>query len=153
MLGHVDQDLTKLERVLKKFPTVNFIPHGPEFWSNLGAPANPKADDYYPGGKVRRDNAVAGMLDQYGNLYADVSAGSGFNALTRDRAYGEYFVKTYCHKLIFGTDWPCLQEQKLPPIRFGENRSHLSLLEEYLGEGKALEHVLSANLLSILPAA
>jgi len=152
VLGHIDEDLSKLEQVLRDFPTMNVIPHGPEWWGNLGAMDNTDVREVYPKGKVPQENKVAEMLAEYPNLYADISAGSGLNALSRDPEYGKRFAETFSRKLIYGTDWPCLHAQELPPERFGEDRLHLNILKEYLGEGEALENVLSGNLLGILPA-
>jgi predicted TIM-barrel fold metal-dependent hydrolase len=39
------------------------------------------------------------------NLYADISAGSGHNALTRDPAFTEGFLERHWRKLLFGTDF------------------------------------------------
>jgi len=38
------------------------------------------------------------------NVYADISAFSGFNALSRDPRFAIEFVKDYSHKLLYGTD-------------------------------------------------
>jgi hypothetical protein len=43
-------------------------------------------------------------MRKYGNLYGDLSAGSGCNALTRDRAYGIKFLNEFQDRLFFGTD-------------------------------------------------
>ncbi len=40
----------------------------------------------------------------YANLYADLSAQSGYNAITRDPKFGLTFLKRWKHRLMFGTD-------------------------------------------------
>ena len=47
-------------------------------------------------------------MRRYPNLWADISAGSGHNALTRDRAFGLAFLDEFQDKLLFGTD-SCLR--------------------------------------------
>jgi predicted TIM-barrel fold metal-dependent hydrolase len=40
----------------------------------------------------------------YPNLYADISAGSGYNAITRDKDFGYSFLEEFQDKLFYGTD-------------------------------------------------
>lgn len=47
-------------------------------------------------------------MRQYANLWADTSATSGYNALTREPAFGLEFLDEFQDKLIFGTD-SCLR--------------------------------------------
>jgi len=47
---------------------------------------------------------VPRLLRTYPNMYADLSAGSGWNAITRDEAYGLGFQNALQDKLLFGTD-------------------------------------------------
>jgi predicted TIM-barrel fold metal-dependent hydrolase len=67
-----------------------------------------------PGGRVPQ------MLRQYPNLCADLSAGSGLNALARDPAFGCSFLIEFQDKLLFGRDYfdtrlmDFLKEQQLP---------------------------------------
>lgn len=43
-------------------------------------------------------------MRNYPNLWADTSAGSGYNALTRDPSFGLEFADEFQDKLMFGTD-------------------------------------------------
>jgi predicted TIM-barrel fold metal-dependent hydrolase len=43
-------------------------------------------------------------MEAYPNLWADLSAGSGHNAITRDPAFGIEFLDRFQDKLLFGTD-------------------------------------------------
>ncbi len=45
------------------------------------------------------------MLGEYPNLFADISAGSGYNALTRDPDFTVGFIERHWQKLLFGTDY------------------------------------------------
>ena len=51
-----------------------------------------------PGGLTDR------YLADYPNMYGDLSAGSGLNALTRDEAFTRDFLKRHQDKLVFGSD-------------------------------------------------
>jgi hypothetical protein len=57
---------------------------------------------------VDRGGVVPRLMRQYPNLYADTSATSGYNAFTRDPAFGVEFLDEFQEKLIFGTD-SCLR--------------------------------------------
>jgi len=102
-LNHDDVGLPGLERALRGAPTTTVIAHGPAWWSSISA-----ADDRsggYPGGPVEPGGAAGRLLAEQPNLYADISAGSGFNALTRDPAFTENFLEQHWRKLLFGTDY------------------------------------------------
>ena len=45
------------------------------------------------------------MLAQYDNLYADLSAGSAYNALERDTGFTREFLVQYQDRLVFGRDY------------------------------------------------
>jgi hypothetical protein len=51
------------------------------------------------------------------NLWADLSAGSGYNALTRDPEYAVKFLVEFQDRLMFGTDI-CTPTQDLPLAGF-----------------------------------
>jgi uncharacterized protein len=99
-----DYGLPKLEHALKTCPKTVFIGHGPTFWAEISAevPAENRAG--YPKGPIKPGGAVTRLMRQYSNLWADISAGSGHNALTRDPAFGVEFLDEFQDKLIFGTD-------------------------------------------------
>jgi len=44
------------------------------------------------------------MLDRYPNMYADLSAQSGVNALRRDESYGKQFLIDHQDKLLWARD-------------------------------------------------
>jgi len=49
--------------------------------------------------------------------FSDLSAGSGFNAITRDPEFGYQFLEKFQDKLFFGTDL-CHINQKIPIISY-----------------------------------
>lgn len=96
-----DPGLPRLEACLKQFPRVKFVGHGPAFWSAISAD-DPRAG--YPKGPVKPGGAVDRLLADYENLYADLSAGSGYNAMTRDPDFTLGFIERHWRKLLWGSD-------------------------------------------------
>lgn len=94
--------LPRLETCLNEYPNVTFVGHGPGFWSAISG-EDPRGG--YPPGPVTPGGAVERLLAEYDNLYADLSAGSGYNALTRDPEFTQGFVERHWRKLLFGTDY------------------------------------------------
>jgi len=79
-----DDNFSHLENALKTYPTCVFIGHGPGFWARM--------------------KTMDGLLASYKNLYADISAGSGAKALSRDKAYTREFLIRHADRVLFGTD-------------------------------------------------
>jgi len=106
----------RLEKMLQKFPDTVFIGHAIRFWAEVSADATAEQFhiDVYAKGPVVRGGATDRLLGQYPNLYGDLSAPSGFNALTRDPAFGLDFLERHQDKLLFGTD--ILKPGQAPPI-------------------------------------
>lgn len=96
--------LPRLENALKTCPDTVFIGHGPTFWAEISADVPSDNRKGYPKGKIKQAGAVPRLMRNYPNLWADISAGSGYNALTRDYSFGIEFVDEFQDKLIFGTD-------------------------------------------------
>jgi predicted TIM-barrel fold metal-dependent hydrolase len=96
--------VANLERALQLCPQTNFIGHAPGFWRAISgdAEANKEA---YASGPVTPGGAVPRMLEQYPNLYADLSAGSGLRALRRDVKFGREFAIRFADRLLFGRDY------------------------------------------------
>jgi uncharacterized protein len=65
-------------------------------------------DRGYPAGPVKRGGLTDKWLSEYPNLYADLSANSGNNAMSRDPEFARGFVARHKDKLIFGSDCTCL---------------------------------------------
>ncbi|MCX5642224.1 MAG: amidohydrolase family protein [Candidatus Omnitrophica bacterium] len=101
-----DYGLPKLAHALQVCPGTIFIGHGPTFWAEISAEVPARSG--YPTGPVKPGGAVPRLMRQYSNLWADTSAGSGHNALTRDPAFGIEFLDEFQDKMMFGTD-SCLR--------------------------------------------
>jgi predicted TIM-barrel fold metal-dependent hydrolase len=96
-----------LEPMLKRFPRVKFIGHAQSWWSHISADAPPPEVSLYPKGPVKPGGLIDRLLADYGNIYADISAGSGYLALSRDEPFTAGFVRRHRRKLLFATDCPC----------------------------------------------
>jgi len=97
--------LPGLERVLTAFPGVNFIGHGPGLWASISGDATAKDLGGYPKGPVAPGGALDRLFDAHQNVWGDLSAGSGANAVGRDRDFGRSFLLRRADRLLFGTDY------------------------------------------------
>ena len=100
-----------------RFPKLTIVGHGPPFWAEIARLATPTERAGYPSGPVREEGVVPVLFRRYPNLWADLSAGSGYNALARDPAYAARFLTEFQDRLMFGTDI-CFATQKLPLASF-----------------------------------
>lgn len=92
------------ERAVAACPDTTFIGHAPGFWAHISG------DNQYdkmirPTGKVVPGGKVLKLLDNYPNLYCDLSAGSGYNALSRDPDFAREFLVTYQDRIMYGRDY------------------------------------------------
>jgi predicted TIM-barrel fold metal-dependent hydrolase len=88
--------------MLKKYPKTNFIGHAQAFWGNIDKNHDPLQN--YPKGKVTPGGLTDRYLADYPNMYADMSAGSGLNALTRDEEHTRGFFDRHQDKILYGSD-------------------------------------------------
>ncbi len=101
--GKDDPGLPRLEHALSTFPKLDFIGHGPGWWASISG--NVKDADGYPTGPVEPGGAIDRLMDAYSNLFGDLSAGSGANAISRDKQFGREFMIRRQDRLMFGTDY------------------------------------------------
>lgn len=97
--------LELLEGVLTQFPTLTFIGHSQGFWSEIGGGLRPDEKNGYPSGPVADGGAVPRLMREHPNLHADISAGSGLNALSRDPEFGFAFIDEFQDRLLLGLDY------------------------------------------------
>ncbi len=100
--GRYNTSYEKFPRILEKFPKVNFIGHAQTFWANIDAKAAQPV--LYPKGPVTPGGLTDKYLADYANFFADMSAGSGLNALLRDEEHARSFITRHADKLMFGSD-------------------------------------------------
>ena len=97
-----DLGLPRLEKVLKACPKLILLGHSQPFWAEISR-VTEKSRRGYPKGKVRPGRLVH-LMREYPNLWGDLSAGSGFNAISRDPEFGYRFMEEFQDRLLFGTD-------------------------------------------------
>jgi len=103
--GLIDElGLPGLERALQKFPELKIICHSQKFWAEISGDLNKTLRSGYPKGPIVPGGRVIELMDRYPNLYADLSANSGFNAITRDPEFGCRFLETYQDRIFYGMD-------------------------------------------------
>jgi predicted TIM-barrel fold metal-dependent hydrolase len=96
---------TRFEAMLKAFPKTRFVGHADAFWANVSADYHNEID--YPSGPIVRGGITDKLLGDYPNLFGDLSANSGNNALSRDAEFTVDFLRRHQDKLMFGSDCSC----------------------------------------------
>jgi predicted TIM-barrel fold metal-dependent hydrolase len=96
--------IAALERAVAACPDTIFIGHAPGFWAHISGD-DQYAKEPYPKGPLVPGGEVARMLRAYPNLHADISAGSGWNALNRDHDFTKEFLGEFQDRILFGRDY------------------------------------------------
>ncbi len=123
-----DENFTGLENALQKWKNITFLGHSADFWAEISG------DEYhtdYPTGKVLPGGRVVELMRKYPNLWGDISAGSGYNALTRDREFGIQFLNEFQDRLLFGQDYCAVSN----------DMRHSEYLDELLEAGEISQEV------------
>ena len=121
-----DIGLPRLEKVLWALRETTIMGHAMSFWSEISADVDPKTRGGYPKGRVKPGGRLPELLRKYPNLCGDLSAGSGFNAISRDPEFGYRFLEEFQDKLLLGTDI-CHVNQKVEIVPY---------LKKALADGK-----------------
>ncbi|NLT42365.1 MAG: amidohydrolase family protein [Anaerolineae bacterium] len=122
-----------LAKLLETCPQTNVLGHGQGFWAEMGAGISMEDKMRYPKGPITEEGALPKLMRRCPNLYGDLSAGSGHNAITRDPEYGIRFINEFQDRLLFATD-----------VCFGgldSRMPHLNTLRGWLSEGKISQTV------------
>jgi len=91
------------ERAVAACPDTVFLGHGPGFWAHISADGQYNQVPY-PHGRVVPGGKIIDMLHRYPNLYCDLSAGSGLNALSRDPQFASDFLVQFQERLLYARD-------------------------------------------------
>jgi uncharacterized protein len=100
--GRYNTSYARFSRILEKYPKVNFIAHAQTAWANIDA--NCDQVTLYPKGPVAPGGITDRYLRDYPNFHADMSAGSGLNAMRRDEKHAREFLARHAGKLMYGSD-------------------------------------------------
>ena len=141
-----DLGLPRLEKVLGMFPKLLFFGHSQKFWAEIGQ-VDEESRNGYPTGKVV-PGRIPALLRKYPNLRGDLSAGSGYNAVTRDPEFGWAFLEEFQDQLYFGTDICAPGNMHSPMMKLS------AFLDEAMLKGKisytAYEKISRGNALDLL---
>lgn len=101
-----DAGLPLLEDALRRFPRLILIGHSQSFWIEFSAdvPHDREGRNSWGCGPVAREGRVFQLMDEYENLWCDLSAGSGSCAIMRDHDRGLDFIHRFSDRLLFATD-------------------------------------------------
>jgi len=109
--------LPRLEETLRRFPKLTFLAHSQAFWSEISGDVTEATRGGYPKGPVAEGGRVVALMREHPSLCGDLSAGSGYNAVSRDPAFGYRFMEEFQDRLFFGTDI-CSPTNKTPLVEF-----------------------------------
>jgi len=109
--------LPGLRRVLAECPDTVFLAHAPHWWAEISADVRDEDRGGYPKRPVVPGGAVEEIFEKFPNIHGDLSAGSAYNALTRDPDFGRGFLERWQHRLLFATDY-LMPGQECPIIRY-----------------------------------
>jgi len=111
-----DPGMPQLEHTLQRFPQLVILAHGLVFWTEIGRldtpaqrkttfrPDGAQVGFNPPTGPITEEGVAPKLLRRYPNLYGDLSARSGYNAISRDPEFGIEFMEEFQDRLCFGTD-------------------------------------------------
>lgn len=97
--------IKKFAAMLEKYPNTKFVGHADAFWANISA--DYENQEAYPSGPIVPGGVTDKLLSEYPNMYGDMSANSGNNALSRDPDFTKDFLVRHQDKLMFGSDCFC----------------------------------------------
>ncbi len=101
--GTYNVGFERLHKMLEKYPKTTFIGHAQTWWANIDKDHTDQKV-LYPKGKVTAGGLTDRYLADYPNMFADMSAGSGLNALTRDEDHARGFLDRHQAKILYGSD-------------------------------------------------
>lgn len=103
--GGYNTGIKRFATMLKAYPRTKFIAHADAFWANISADYHEQ--EAYPTGPIVPGGVSDKLLADYPNLFADMSANSANNALSRDAEFTKGFLARHQDKLHFGSDCNC----------------------------------------------
>ena len=101
--GTYNHGFERFGAILSSFRDVVFIGHAQTWWANIDK-GHLDQSVLYPRGPVTRGGLTDRYLTDHPNLYGDLSAGSGLNALTRDERFTRDFLTRHQDQLLYGSD-------------------------------------------------
>jgi predicted TIM-barrel fold metal-dependent hydrolase len=102
--GSYNYGYERFHKMLERHPKTMFVGHAQTVWAHIDKNYQDDAKNLYPTGKITPGGWTERYLSDYPNFFADLSADSGHNALTRDPDFTRSFLVRHQNKLIFGSD-------------------------------------------------
>lgn len=112
-----DLGLPHLENVLKSFPGMRILGHAVAFWAEISGDVTEQTRTQRSQTPVVPGGRVVELMRRYPNLLADLSAGSGSIAMTRDEAFACRFMTEFADRVYFATDMTGADYSIDPPRR------------------------------------
>jgi predicted TIM-barrel fold metal-dependent hydrolase len=103
-VGMYNFGFERFYKMLEKYPRVNFLGHAQTWWANVDTNYKDDPKNLYPKGPITPGGLTEKYLRDYPNMFGDLSAGSGLNALTRDETFTPGFFQRHQDKLLYGSD-------------------------------------------------
>jgi predicted TIM-barrel fold metal-dependent hydrolase len=103
-VGMYNYGFDRFHKMLEKYSRVNFIGHAQTWWASVDKNYASDPKNLYPKGPITAGGLTERYLADYPNMFGDLSAGSGLNALTRDESFTPGFFERHQNKLIYGSD-------------------------------------------------
>jgi predicted TIM-barrel fold metal-dependent hydrolase len=103
-VGMYNYGFERFYKMLEKYPKVRFLGHAQTWWANVDKEYQDDPKNLYPKGNITRGGRTDRYLSDYPNMFGDLSAGSGLNALTRDEDFTRDFIQRHQDKLVYGSD-------------------------------------------------
>jgi predicted TIM-barrel fold metal-dependent hydrolase len=94
----------RFHTMLAHYPRTTFIGHAQTWWAHIDKAYQDDAANLYPKGPVTPGGLTDQYLSNFPNMFGDLSAGSGLNALTRDEDHARDFLERHQDKLLYGSD-------------------------------------------------
>jgi predicted TIM-barrel fold metal-dependent hydrolase len=101
--GTYNRGYERLHTMLEKHAKTIFIGHAQTVWANIDK-NHTDQKVLYPKGKVTPGGLTDRYLADYPNMFADMSAGSGLNALLRDEDHTRGVLDRHQAKILYGSD-------------------------------------------------
>ncbi len=124
------------ERAIRACPETTFLGHAPGFWAHISGDGK-DAKEAYPKGKVEPGGKLITLLRECPNLYCDLSAGSGHNALARDLEFALDFLLEFQDRCLYARDY--------------FDHKHQEFLNALDVAQDVLDKIYSANALKLVP--
>lgn len=126
-----DLGLPRIERLLADFPDLKLIGHSTVFWTEISGDVTEQTRFSYPNTPIAEGGRIVELMRRYPNLYCDISAGSGHNAMMRDPAFTARFFEEFSDRILYGCD--ICMPTNAHPFPFAD------FLEKMVADGKLSE--------------